>query len=88
MGALAATGLPAGTAKALLWGIKLIVLGATLYVAFWLAVVGIAIAVGIWNNQNADRSRTREKPEWRDCLEGYGLYCYDTRVDPYFDEDD
>ena len=66
------------------WGLTLLLAG---IMAFWVAAVVIGIAVGIWNNQNADRSRTREEPEWRDGLKGW-LYCYDTRVAPYFYDED
>jgi hypothetical protein len=85
---LTARGLPRGVAQALLLILRIAVLGMALYGAFWLAAVVIGIAVGVWNNQNADRSRMREEHEWRDGFEGYGLYCYDTRVDPYFYDDD
>ncbi|MDR2452447.1 MAG: DUF3742 family protein [Candidatus Accumulibacter sp.] len=82
MNALAATGLPAGISKTLLWGIKLIVLGAALYVAFWLALVGFIIVVAIWGWWNAAPNWMQEEPEWRDGFEGFGLYNYDgVRID-------
>lgn len=39
---------PAAGATASLWGIKLAVLGALLYVAFWFAVVLVAMVAMVW----------------------------------------
>jgi hypothetical protein len=75
--ALTAAGLPAGTAKALLWGIKLIVLGALLYVAFWLAIVGIGIAVAVWNGKHPLYDDGKPEYEWRHDHMGFGLYTRD-----------
>ncbi|WP_369326280.1 DUF3742 family protein [Alcaligenes nematophilus] len=78
-GWLAARGLPVGGAKALLWSVKLILLGVLLYAAFWLAVLLLfAVAVawaaqhGAWGQAQAD-----EEPEWRYGHEGFGLYDKD-----------
>jgi len=64
--ALVAMSLPAGAVKALLWGIKLIVLGKLLYVAFWLTVVGIGIAVVVWNARHPVSGEVdKGSYEWR-----------------------
>ena len=87
---LTARGLPPGIAKALLLILRFAVLGAVLYAAFWVAVVGIAIAVAVWNGRNADpewRIWEEKEPEWRDGLEGVGLYQDEVRIDPYFYDD-
>ncbi|MGU0693703.1 DUF3742 family protein [Pseudomonas aeruginosa] len=42
---LAARGVPATMAKALAWIFRLVVLAALLYVSFWIALLGIALAV-------------------------------------------
>jgi hypothetical protein len=86
--ALAATGLPAGAAKALLWGMRLIVLAGLLYVAFWLALLLVFTIVVTRMARNTDwempePSLKWKEPEWREGLEGYGLYTYDEfRIDP------
>lgn len=88
---LTARGLPPGIAKALLLILRFAVLGAALYAAFWAAVVGIAIAVAVWNGRNADSYWIRQKkePEWREGLAGYGLYTYDEfRIDPHDPQDE
>jgi hypothetical protein len=82
MNALGGMGLPASAAKALLWGIKLIVLGALLYVAFWLAVVGIGIAVAVWNAKHPFYDADKPDLEWRHDYMGFGLYSKDgLRID-------
>jgi hypothetical protein len=85
-GWLAARGLSAGMATALLWGVKLVVLGVLLYVAFWLALLLLSalVAVSIAGRKISDE----EEPEWRMGLSGYGLYRGDTRIDPGNPDDD
>jgi hypothetical protein len=90
-GWLVSQGLPPGIAKALLLILRFAVLGAVLYAAFWVTVVGIAIAVVMWNGRNADSYWIRQKkePEWREGLAGYGLYTYDEfRIDPHDPQDE
>jgi hypothetical protein len=72
MNALAVAGLPAGTVRTLLWGIKLIALAGLLYVAFWAAVVGIGIAVAVWNGKHPIYDVDMEG--WRHGDQGIGLY--------------
>ncbi|EPZ6036724.1 DUF3742 family protein [Pseudomonas aeruginosa] len=85
-GWLVAHGLSAGAAKALLWVVKLVVLGVLLYVAFWLALllVSALVAASIAGRKVSDE----EEPEWRMGLSGYGLYRGDTRIDPGNPDDD
>ena len=47
-GWLGARGMPAGGATALLWIVKLAVLGLLLYVAFWLAMLLVFAVVAAW----------------------------------------
>ncbi|WP_254209431.1 DUF3742 family protein [Burkholderia multivorans] len=42
---LMAQGLPAGGARVLIWVVKLAILGVLLYVAFWVALMLVALAV-------------------------------------------
>ncbi|MGE6191062.1 DUF3742 family protein [Stutzerimonas stutzeri] len=73
-------GLPAGGATALLWIIKLAVLGVLLYVAFWMVLVLLFVVVAA--SVVGGNSSNEDEPEWRMGLSGYGLYRGDTRVDP------
>jgi hypothetical protein len=71
---LAAAGLPAGAAKALLWGVKLAVLVGLLYAAFWLAAVVIGIAVAVWNGKHPLHDVERDGYKWHHNYLGRGLY--------------
>jgi hypothetical protein len=85
---LTARGLPPGIAKALLLILRFAVLGAALYIAFWVAMLLLCVTVVVWNARNSNCNWMRE-PEWREGLEGYGLYTYDEfRIDPHFYDDD
>ena len=85
-GWLVAQGLPVGVAKAVLLVIKLVALGALLYVAFWLALLLVFAAVVAW--VAGGKSSDEDEPEWRMGLSGYGLYRGDTRIDPGSPDDD
>ncbi|HHK4245180.1 TPA: DUF3742 family protein [Pseudomonas aeruginosa] len=79
-------GVPAGGATALLWIVKLVVLGVLLYVSIWLALalVFAVIAASVVGGKSSDE----DEPEWRIGLSGYGLYRGDTRIDPGSPDDD
>ncbi len=84
---LADQGVPFVLTTPLLWGIKLALLGALLYVAFWLAMLAaFAIAV-VWAAPYIDWDDD-EQPEWRMGLAGYGLYQGEVRIDPYDPDDE
>jgi hypothetical protein len=91
---LTAQGLPPGIARALLLIVRLAVLGVALYVAFWVVLLWVFAIVAARMARNTDwempeLSPKWKEPEWREGLEGYGLYTYDEfRIDPYFYEDD
>lgn len=79
---LVARGAPAVAATALLWIIKLIVLGAMLYVAFWLALLFLFAVVAAWAARNMEPDHVQ--PEWRNGAFGFGLYHADgSRIDPH-----
>ena len=78
---LVGKGLPIPGAKAILWIIKLAVIGVLLYVAFWLALLLIFIVGAAWIARNADFSGDDEQPEWRNGWDGYGLYRGGVRID-------
>lgn len=86
-GWLVTRSVPAGVATALLWIIKLVVLGGLLYVAFWLALLLMFAIVVAWSAHNTDPDKDQE-PEWKMGLSGYGLYRGDTRIDPDVPDDD
>lgn len=83
-------GMSGGSANAVLWAVKLLVLGVLLYVAFWLALLVVFAIVAAWLAQNADWNRVRSgEPEWREGPAGYGLYTSDDyRIDPHDSEDE
>ena len=84
---LTTQGLSAGAAKAMSWVAKLLVLGALLYVAFWLTLVVMFVFVATWLAGAVDGT-TDDKPQWRNGLSGYGLYRGDVRVDPGATDDE
>ena len=87
---LVSQGLPPGIAKALLLIFRFAVLGGLLYVGFWLALIGFITVALIWGWWNADPAWIwkEKEPEWRDGLEGVGLYQDDVRIDPHYYDDD
>lgn len=85
---LVVQGLPAGGATALLWIVKLSVLGLLLNGAFWLAMLLVFAVVAASVARNVDTDETPE-PEWRNGPAGFGLYSYDGhRIDPHVSDDD
>lgn len=82
-GWLVTRGVPAGAATAVLWVVKLAVLGALLYSAFWLALLLAFAGIAAWmvRNVDADESSDDDEPQWRNGLDGYGLYRGEVRID-------
>ncbi len=82
-GWLVAQGLPAGLAKTILWVVKLAVLGVLLYSAFWLTLPLAFVILAAWvvRNADADESSDDDEPQWRNGLDGYGLYRGEVRID-------
>ncbi|WP_308142783.1 DUF3742 family protein [Burkholderia pseudomallei] len=80
-------GLSRGVATIILWGVKLLVLGVLLYVAFWLTLVAIAVLAAVWLAQHVDHDSAQG--EWRNGQEGYGYYENGERTDygRLFDDD-
>lgn len=58
---LASVGVPSAAASALVWAVKLAVLGILFYVAFWLAVLILFAVAVAWS---AGRGDTSEEDEW------------------------
>ena len=87
-GWLVAQGAPAGGATALLWIVKLAVLGALLYAAFWPALLLLFALAAAWVARDVPPEEDDEKAEWRIGWSGYGLYRGETRVDPGLPDDD
>lgn len=73
VGWLVARGVPAGAATAVLWIVKLTVLGLLLYTASWLALLLIFAVVAAWLAWNVD-SDDEDQPVWREGHGGFGLY--------------
>ncbi|KFJ91514.1 hypothetical protein JF55_11635 [Pseudomonas sp. 1-7] len=88
-GWLVTRGVPAGAATAVLWIVKLAVLGALLYSAFWLALLLAFAVTAAWLVQPADPDQEEPQPEWREGPNGFGLYDKsDWRIDPHVTDDD
>lgn len=85
-----ARGTPRGVAVALLWIVKLVVLGIVLYVSVWLALLLAFAVVVSWAARNDDGSYDKEhQSEWRYGPAGFGLYSFDgQRIDPHDLEDE
>ena len=85
---LASKGMPVAGAAALLWVVKLAVLGVLLYSTFWLALLLVLAMVAAWMARNAEPDNDSPKPEWRNGPAGFGLYTYDGfRIDPHVEDD-
>ncbi|HBP6530112.1 DUF3742 family protein [Pseudomonas aeruginosa] len=90
-GWLVARGLSAGMATALLWGVKLAVLVALLYVAFWLALLfGFAIAAA-WMIRAPDQADPEELAVGEQAEHksnpGYHPALYNDAPDSRYDDD-
>jgi hypothetical protein len=66
-------GVPAGAATAVLWIVKLAVLGMLLYTVSWLVLLLAFAVVAAWLARNADEDDEKQ-PELRDGHSGVGLY--------------
>ena len=88
-GWLVTRGVPAGAATAVLWIVKLAVLGALLYSAFWLALLLAFAVTAAWLVPHDDSDQEEPQPEWREGPNGFGLYDKsDWRIDPHVTDDD
>ena len=80
-GWLVTRGVPAGAATAVLWIVKLAVLGMLLYTVSWLVLLLAFVVVAAWLAWNADENDEKQ-PELRDGHSGVGLYDKDDwRID-------
>ena len=78
---LTSNGLPVSVARLLLLIVKLVVFGALLYAAFWLALLVAFSVVAAWLLFNA-RADEDKQPELRDGHSGIGWYDKDDwRID-------
>jgi len=83
---LVARGVPVGVAAALVWVVKLAVLGVLLYVAFWGAVLLIFMLAAGYASRNFDQDDDvwLKEDEWRYGDAGFGIYTADGhRIDPH-----
>jgi len=88
---LVGKGLPISGAKAILWIIKLAVIGVLLYVAFWLALLLLLVASAAWLARGVDQT---EPEEWAVGDQAdhkksvfYDPINYNDDPDPRFDDD-
>ena len=87
-GWLVTRGVPAGAATAVLWIVKLALLGVLLYSAFWLALLLAFAVTAAWFVQHDDADQEEPQPEWREGPNGFGLYDKsDWRIDPHVTDD-
>ncbi|NQD94999.1 DUF3742 family protein [Pseudomonas sp. CrR25] len=90
-GWLVARGLSAGAATALLWGVKLAVLGVLLYAMFWLALLLVITIVAAWAAQCGAQDEEFEWP-FTDLDElrktpGYDPVLYNDVAHPDYPDD-
>lgn len=89
---LVAQGLPAAGATALVWLVKLAILGALLYTVFWLALLLVVAIVAAWTVVHAPSSDGDDSlvhnVENRDHRDGlfYHPFYHDDDPDPRFDD--
>lgn len=75
-------GVPAALGQTLLWVVKLLLIGALFFLAFWVVLLVLFATVAAWAAKNQDYEEKQE-PEWREGFSGYGLYNQDgDRIDP------
>ena len=87
-GWLVTRGVPAGAATAVLWIVKLAVLGMLLYTVSWLVLLLVFAVVAAWLARNADADDEKPEPEWREGPNGFGLYDKSNwRIDPHVTDD-
>ncbi|QQN50446.1 DUF3742 family protein [Stutzerimonas balearica] len=80
-GWLVTRGVPAGAITAVLWIVKLAVLGVLLYTVSWLVLLLAFAVVAAWLARNADADDEKQ-PELRGGHSGVGLYDKDDwRID-------
>ncbi|QTB44272.1 DUF3742 family protein [Burkholderia pseudomallei] len=83
-------GLTAGTARMLLWGAKLILFGALLYAALWLAVVLILIVTAAFLASHVDVGQLQDQPFTGESDHKQNLFYdpinYNDDPDPRFDD--
>ncbi len=81
---LVSKGVPPGGAAALLWVVKLAVLGLLLYAAFWLALILVGLLFVARGFGKGDDNLSLPREELRHGEAGFGLYSSDGhRLDPH-----
>jgi len=85
---LVAEGVPVSVATALVWAVKLAVLGMLLYVAFWVALLALFMVGAGWAANNSDQDDEdypwAQEDELRHGDAGFGLYASNgQRIDPH-----
>ncbi|ATE58722.1 DUF3742 family protein [Thauera sinica] len=89
---LVVQGLPAGAAVALLWVVKLVVLGMLAYAAFWLALLVVFVVAAAWAAEHVlekeEYGVLRYKTEQQDHRQSlfYDPINYNDDPDPRFDD--
>jgi len=91
--ALVAKGVPVAMAAILVWMVKLVVLAALIYVAFWIALLLMFAVAAAWtaehsNSQEEEEDFMNRKAEERDHREslGYDPINYYDDPDPRFED--
>jgi len=88
-GWLVTRGVPAGAATAVLWIVKLAVLGMDKAPGMRLADQNAFAVTAAWLVQHDDPDQEEPQPEWREGPNGFGLYDKsDWRIDPHVTDDD
>ncbi|HEV2678925.1 MAG TPA: DUF3742 family protein [Rhodanobacter sp.] len=90
---LMARGLSVRFARTVLWVVKIVVLGALLYMAFWLTLLFVLVIVAVWMTRNQDGDNEVEGSSLGDSADHkrnpfYDPINYNDTPDPRFSDDD
>ncbi|MFK1436712.1 DUF3742 family protein [Pseudomonas aeruginosa] len=79
---------PPAMARGFAWLVRLAVVATLAYAAFWLAFFVGIIWFCAWTLHRGGGEEPEAKPQWREGLDGYGLYRGGVRIDPGGGPDD
>ncbi len=80
--------LPPAMARGFTWLARLAMVATLAYAAFWLALMVGLIWFCAWALHHGKGYEPEARPQWREGLDGHGLYRGDVRIDPGGGPDD
>ncbi|WP_055136586.1 DUF3742 family protein [Pseudomonas corrugata] len=83
-GGLQRAGAPYALSRMIAWGLQALVLFVLLYVAFWITIIFIVVALGSSGLLDRSSGVGGLGAEWRDGPSGFGIYDQaGVRIDPH-----